>query len=251
MAEKSGSPAAATAEEQQPQQFLSNFIAEIIKSPVNLALVGLIAILVYKIVKSRTKTEEPVQEVKKLPKLRRDFAIEELTKYDGKGPDGRILVAVNGSVYDVTRGSKFYGPGEFEATYRRSIFFFFLFSLPISRAGGDQAIRHERTWIILRDSPSLLLFNALYYIVIFINLRSEEAPAMISSSHRACAKIKSRKRTIVVTNYASLRLATVKPVTIAVYRDSWCMPGKETLYKYNERICVENYEFVSLILIGQ
>lgn len=127
MAEKSGSPAAATAEEQQPQQFLSNFIAEIIKSPVNLALVGLIAILVYKIVKSRTKTEEPVQEVKKLPKLRRDFAIEELTKYDGKGPDGRILVAVNGSVYDVTRGSKFYGPGEFEATYRRSIFFFFSF----------------------------------------------------------------------------------------------------------------------------
>lgn len=118
MAEKSGSPAAETAQEQQPQQFLSNFIAEIVKSPVNLALVGLIAILVYKIVKSRTKTEEPVQEVKKLPKLRRDFAIEELTKYDGKGPDGRILVAVNGSVYDVTRGSKFYGPGEFEATYR-------------------------------------------------------------------------------------------------------------------------------------
>lgn len=50
--------------------------------------------------------------MKKLPKLRRDFTIEELTKYDGKGPDGRILVAVNGSVYDVTRGSKFYGPGE-------------------------------------------------------------------------------------------------------------------------------------------
>lgn len=124
MAEKSGSPAAAAAAatsqeqaQQQPQQqFLSSFITEIVKSPVNLALVGVIAILVYKIVKGRTRNEEPVQEVKKLPKLRRDFAIEELTKYDGKGPDGRILVAVNGSVYDVTRGSKFYGPGEFEAT---------------------------------------------------------------------------------------------------------------------------------------
>lgn len=114
MAEKSGSPAAAAQEQQQQQQqpqFLSSFIAEIVKSPVNLALVGVIAILVYKIVKSRTRAEEPVQEVKKLPKLRRDFAIEELTKYDGKGPDGRILVAVNGSVYDVTRGAKFYGPG--------------------------------------------------------------------------------------------------------------------------------------------
>lgn len=132
MAEKSGSPAAAAQEQQQQPQFLSSFIAEIIKSPVNLALVGVIAVLVYKIVKSRTRTEEPVPEVKKLPKLRRDFAIEELTKYDGKGPDGRILVAVNGSVYDVTRGAKFYGPGEspgpigdqFSFTADRTIYFF-------------------------------------------------------------------------------------------------------------------------------
>jgi len=114
MAEKSGSPAATAPEQQQQQQsqFLLDFISEIVKNPLNLALVGVIAILVYKIFKSRTRPEEPVQEVKKLPKLRRDFTIEELTKYDGKGPDGRILVAVNGSVYDVTRGARFYGPGE-------------------------------------------------------------------------------------------------------------------------------------------
>ncbi|KAL6259215.1 hypothetical protein P5V15_009135 [Pogonomyrmex californicus] len=111
MAEKSGSPAAGQEQQQPQQQFLSAFITEIVKSPLNLALVGVIAVLVYKILKSRAQTEEPVQEVKKLPKLRRDFTIEELTKYDGKGPDGRILVAVNGSVYDVTRGAKFYGPG--------------------------------------------------------------------------------------------------------------------------------------------
>lgn len=113
MAEKSGSPAAATAntKEQQQQSFLSHFVSEIVKSPINIALVGVIAFLVYKIIKSRTKHEQPVQYVKAMPKLRRDFAIEELTKYDGKGPDGRILVAVNGSVYDVTRGAKFYGPG--------------------------------------------------------------------------------------------------------------------------------------------
>ncbi|XP_020288267.1 membrane-associated progesterone receptor component 1 [Pseudomyrmex gracilis] len=110
MAEKTGTPVTVQ-EQQQSQQFLSSFIAEIVRSPLNLALVGVIAILVYKIVKSRARTPEPVVEVKKLPKLRRDFKIEELTKYDGKGPDGRILVAVNGSVYDVTRGAKFYGPG--------------------------------------------------------------------------------------------------------------------------------------------
>lgn len=31
--------------------------------------------------------------------------------YDGTQPDGRVLVAVNGNVFDVTRGKKFYGPG--------------------------------------------------------------------------------------------------------------------------------------------
>ncbi|XP_032686966.1 membrane-associated progesterone receptor component 1 [Odontomachus brunneus] len=111
MAENSGLPGPTANQAEESQQYLSSFISEIVRSPLNLALVAVIAVLVYKIVKSKTRTEEPVPEVKKLPKLRRDFAIEELTKYDGKGPDGRILVAVNGSVYDVTRGSKFYGPG--------------------------------------------------------------------------------------------------------------------------------------------
>lgn len=80
-------------------------------SPSNLILVGIIAILVYKILKSKIKSQNPSVEIKRLPKLHRDFTIEELKKYDGHGPDGRILVALNGSVYDVTRGAAFYGPG--------------------------------------------------------------------------------------------------------------------------------------------
>lgn len=115
MAEKSdsspGSTSATGASGQQSLEFFSSFIAEIVRSPVNLVLVGIIALLVYKIVKSKIKSEEPVQEVKTLPKLHRDFTIEELKKYDGTGPDGRILVALNGSVYDATRGAAFYGPG--------------------------------------------------------------------------------------------------------------------------------------------
>ncbi|XP_017788416.1 PREDICTED: membrane-associated progesterone receptor component 1-like [Habropoda laboriosa] len=111
MAEKNDSPGStSTSSGQEGQQLLSSFIAEIIKSPINLILVGVIAMLVYKIVKSKTKIEEPVEEIKKLPKLRRDFTLEELKKYDGTGPDGRILVAVNGTVYDCTRGAHFYGP---------------------------------------------------------------------------------------------------------------------------------------------
>ncbi|XP_011306479.1 membrane-associated progesterone receptor component 1-like [Fopius arisanus] len=105
------SPASATeAPIFQGQSFAVSFTDEIIKSPINLILVGVIAFLVYKIFKSKTRDETPAPAYKELPRIRRDFTVEELKKYDGKGPDERILVAVNGSVYDVTRGRRFYGP---------------------------------------------------------------------------------------------------------------------------------------------
>ncbi|NXB78455.1 PGRC1 protein, partial [Donacobius atricapilla] len=45
-----------------------------------------------------------------LPKMkRRDFALEQLRPFDGV-TDPRILMAVNGKVFDVTRARKFYGP---------------------------------------------------------------------------------------------------------------------------------------------
>ncbi|PBC34240.1 membrane-associated progesterone receptor component 1 [Apis laboriosa] len=112
MAEKNDSPGStSTSTGHESQPLLSSFITEIVKSPINLILVGVIALLVYKIVKSKTKIEEPVKEIKKLPQLRRDFTLEELKKYNGKGPDGRILIAINGSIYDCTCGAHFYGPG--------------------------------------------------------------------------------------------------------------------------------------------
>lgn len=95
------------------QSFILTVINEIIYSPMNLALVAIIAFLVYKIIKDRI--EVPHSDIKpaepELPKLRRDFTIQELRKFDGNQPDGRVLVGVNGSVYDVTKGKKFYGPG--------------------------------------------------------------------------------------------------------------------------------------------
>ncbi|KAH0549283.1 membrane-associated progesterone receptor component 1-like [Cotesia glomerata] len=113
MAEPSVSPAPSSSdssENLQEESFISSFIAEVVKSPLNIFLVIVIAILVYKIFRSKTQEDLPVQEHKELPKIRKDFTVEELKKYDGRGTDGRILVAVNGSVYDVTRGSRFYGP---------------------------------------------------------------------------------------------------------------------------------------------
>lgn len=100
--------------EEEPKSggFLTNLVLEIVQSPLNIALVCLIAVLVYKIVKSRQNvpTFEPPEP--ELPKLKKsDFTVEELAKFDGTQEDGRVLVAVNGNVYDVTKGKRFYGPG--------------------------------------------------------------------------------------------------------------------------------------------
>jgi len=92
--------------------FIYGIITEIIYSPLNLLLVAVIGFLIYKIFKSRSDTiAHNVPAEPELPKLRRDFTIQELKKYDGNQADGRVLVAVNGHVYDVTKGRKFYGPG--------------------------------------------------------------------------------------------------------------------------------------------
>ncbi|XP_063232045.1 membrane-associated progesterone receptor component 1-like [Bacillus rossius redtenbacheri] len=90
---------------------LVNLFWGIFTSPVNIFLVGVIAVLAYKIIKSRQKVDEPSEPEPQLPKLRKDFTVQELKKYDGTGPDGRVLVAVNGKVFDVTKGKRFYGPG--------------------------------------------------------------------------------------------------------------------------------------------
>lgn len=92
---------------------MKTILNEIIYSPVNLLLAAIIALLLYKILKSRfgvVHTEPPVPE---LPKLRKDMTVAELRQYDGTQPDGRVLVAVNGWIFDVTRGRRFYGPGEY------------------------------------------------------------------------------------------------------------------------------------------
>ena len=47
-----------------------------------------------------------------MPRMKkRDMTLKDLRKYDGTGPEGRVLVAVLGKIYDVTKGKRFYGPG--------------------------------------------------------------------------------------------------------------------------------------------
>jgi membrane-associated progesterone receptor component len=106
---KSGDEAASNPEE---SGYLSSLITEIFSSPLNLFLVFVITILFHRIFKSRQQAQYKHVVEPDLPKLKKkDYTMEELRKFNGLGPDGRVLIAVNGNVFDVTKGKRFYGPG--------------------------------------------------------------------------------------------------------------------------------------------
>lgn len=90
-----------------------------VTSPLNLMLIGLIVFLIYKILKSKFEGDaEVAPSPPPLPKIRKDLTVAELKNYDGTQPDGRVLLAVNGVIFDVTRGKRFYGPGESLCCYK-------------------------------------------------------------------------------------------------------------------------------------
>ncbi|CAB3229216.1 unnamed protein product [Arctia plantaginis] len=87
-------------------------IWEELMSPLNLVLIAIIVYLVYKIIKSNFESDVTVApSPPRLPKLRKDMTVAEIKNYDGTQPDGRVLLAVNGIIFDVTPGKRFYGPG--------------------------------------------------------------------------------------------------------------------------------------------
>lgn len=92
---------------------LESIVHEVMGSYINMALVLVITILLYKILRGRNEESNRSSSppAPQLPKLRRDFTIQELKPFDGTQPDGRVLMAVDGVVYDVTKGKSFYGPG--------------------------------------------------------------------------------------------------------------------------------------------
>lgn len=96
----------------EPPSFLSTIATEVFQSPLNIALLSLIGFLVYRIIKTRQDEQRTEPEEKPIPKMKKkDFTVAELKNYDGTQEDGRVLMAVNGRVYDVTKGKRFYGPG--------------------------------------------------------------------------------------------------------------------------------------------
>lgn len=101
-----------TAAAESYYDFFVQVTNEIFTNPLNVVLLSISAFLLYKIIAGRqTPRPRPEPEVE-LPRMKKkDLTLDELRKCNGTGEDGRICIAVNGRIYDVTRGKQFYGPG--------------------------------------------------------------------------------------------------------------------------------------------
>ncbi|KFM63246.1 Membrane-associated progesterone receptor component 2, partial [Stegodyphus mimosarum] len=99
-------------EDTSSSSFLTSVILDIVSSPLNLALLAVCVFLLYKIFSGGKADDNPTPPSPQLPPMkRRDMTYEELKKYDGLNEEGRVCVAVNGKIFDVTKGKRFYGPG--------------------------------------------------------------------------------------------------------------------------------------------
>ncbi|XP_017954023.1 membrane-associated progesterone receptor component 1 [Drosophila navojoa] len=89
-------------------------------TPINLTLLLVSAFVFYKVVNISRQRRNlnrvrnffgygTVNQKSQLPPLRRDFTVKELLKYNGTREDGRILVAVNYNIYDVSCAKQVYG----------------------------------------------------------------------------------------------------------------------------------------------
>ena len=110
--ESAAETAAETATADSYYDTLTQVSNEIFTNPLNVVLLSISAFLLYKIVAGRQAQQpEPEPEVK-LPRMKKkDLTLDELKQYNGTNVDGRICIAVNSRIYDVTRGKQFYGPG--------------------------------------------------------------------------------------------------------------------------------------------
>ena len=108
-------------------------LRDIWASPINLLLAALILCLLIKLFllkrkpsDASTRKQPPVH----LPKMtKRDLTIEELRGYNGIESNGRILTAIYGDIFDVSKRSDLYGIGKSnETTLMRRIL-----SLSVSR----------------------------------------------------------------------------------------------------------------------
>lgn len=92
--------------------YLQWFLDELIGSPINVILLIAILYLIYKILKPESDDDDVKYEPPLPPMKKQDMTPQQLREYDGvKREDGRVLIAVLGKIFDVTKSKNFYGPG--------------------------------------------------------------------------------------------------------------------------------------------
>lgn len=91
-------------------------LRDIWASPINLLLAALILCLLIKLFLLKRKpsnASSPKQPPVHLPKMtKRDLTLEELRGYNGIESNGRILTAIYGDIFDVSKRSDLYGIGK-------------------------------------------------------------------------------------------------------------------------------------------
>jgi hypothetical protein len=93
---------------------LQRLLHDIWASPINLLLV---ALLKRKPSNDSSQKQTPIQ-LPKMPKC--DLTIQELRGYNGIESNGRILTAIYGDIFDVSRRSDLYGIGTFSIFIKQS-----------------------------------------------------------------------------------------------------------------------------------
>lgn len=97
-------------------------------NPVNWVLAAVLGYISYNYFTASAAPPPPAPRPKQTALVFREYTPKELEPFNGSTPDTRILMAVKGNVYDVTRGRNFYGPGTILFHFHSiSCFFFCLF----------------------------------------------------------------------------------------------------------------------------
>ena len=97
-------------------QLVQRLLYDIWKSPINLVLAIIILYLLVKLVIVKRRPTSFNQQKKtpiQLPKMSKcDLTIQELRGYNGIESNGRILTAIHGDIFDVSRRIDLYGIGK-------------------------------------------------------------------------------------------------------------------------------------------
>lgn len=96
----------------QSETFWSSTYDLLFGSPLNTGLTILCLYLAYKLLRGDSGSAKEEKESFKVPPPlpKHNMTLDELKKYDGKGEDGRVCLAILNKVYDVSKGYRFYGP---------------------------------------------------------------------------------------------------------------------------------------------